>query len=162
MKYVLAVVLLMLSMAAMACGNKCLPDGNGATANASASAGAVALAGSLSSSSVVSNLSNNTSTNVGGSTSSINVEDRLQLPPAPSLSASSSNSTGKYRILKQRQVSFLLGGFTNVDMELDVVSLVEALQKEPNPRVELAACIESENFRKLRKAEGNACPDTSK
>lgn len=160
MKTLALVVALLFSLVVHA-GGKYEPAG-GSISNASSTAGAIALSGSLSSSSVVSNQNNTATNTVGDTSSSINVEDRLQLPPAPSLSASSSNSTGKYRILKQRQVSFLLGGFTNVDMELDVVSLVEALQKEPNPRVELAACIESENFRKLRKAEGNACPDTSK
>lgn len=94
----------------------------------------------------------------GGLGGSVSVEDRLQLPFAPAMGASSSTTTAPNRVLKQRTVSFLLGGWTNVDMELDVVSFVHVKRTK---REELAACVESQKFRELRALEGNPCPNSS-
>jgi hypothetical protein len=90
-----------------------------------------------------------------GTGGNVSIENKRPLPNAPGMGASSSNTTSLHRKLNQKTVSILLGGFTSVTMDLDIVSFV---QSKPNAREELAACIDSAEFRKLRELENNACP----
>lgn len=85
---------------------------------------------------------------------SVKIENKRALPNAPGMGASSSNTTSLHRKLNQKTYSILLGGYTSVTMDLDIVSFV---QSKPSAREELAACIDSEEFRTLRKSENNPC-----
>ena len=125
--------------------------------------GATALAGAsaLSSSSIKASLSSSSLSNssaLGGSANNGGVEfnDRLQIPNAPGLSSGSSNTTAPHRIYKQRQVSTILGGWTNIDMDLDLVSFIGS---KPDDDAQLAACIQSADFREYRRLKGNVCPN---
>ena len=98
----------------------------------------------------------------GGSVGGFNFQDRLQIPNAPALSSGSSNTTaGDYKF-KQRQFSTILGGVTNVDMELDIIGFLKYYgslnDEETKKTFNLAACIESEKWRKLRQQQGLDCP----
>lgn len=98
----------------------------------------------------------------GGNVGDFNFQDRLQIPNAPALSSGSSNTTaGDYKF-KQRQISTILGGVTNVDMELDIIGFLKyygALSDlETKKTFNMAACIESEKWRLLRKQQGLDCP----
>lgn len=86
---------------------------------------------------------------------SVEFNDRLQIPNSPGLSSGSSNTTAPHRIYKQRQVSFVLGGYTNIDMVLDLPSFIGS---NPSEDVQLGACIQDEGFRKWRELKGNPCP----
>jgi len=94
----------------------------------------------------------------GNATANGNVEfnDRLQIPNSPGLSSGSSNTTAPHRIYKQRQVSSFLGGYTNIDMVLDLPSFIGS---NPSDDVQLGACIQDEGFRKWRELKGNPCPN---
>ena len=115
-----------------------------------AQATAAAFANSTSKS--TSESASNSNANNGG----VEFNDRLQLPHAPGLSSGSSNTTSPHRIYKQRQVSFLLGGYTSIDMALDIVSFVGS---KPDEDTQLAACIQSEDFRTWRKLKNSPCPN---
>jgi hypothetical protein len=118
--------------------------------NPHANAGAIGLGISNANSS-----SNSTSNGSASASNGLNVEDRLQIPNSPGLSSGSSNTTSPHRIYKQRQLSFILGGYTAIDMELDIVSFVGS---NPSDDQQLAACIQSEDFRAFRKLKGFNCP----
>jgi len=91
----------------------------------------------------------------GDSSTNIDIDNKRQLPFAPGLSAGSSNSTGTHRIYQQRQGSFLLGGWTIVDMVLDLPAFVGS---EPSDDEQLAACVQDANFREYRRLQNNPCP----
>jgi hypothetical protein len=98
----------------------------------------------------------------GGSVGGFNFQDRLQIPNAPALSSGSSNTTaGDYKY-KQRQYSTILGGKTTIDMELDIIGFLKYYGKiedeETKKTFNMAACIESEKWRLLRKQQGLDCP----
>lgn len=115
---------------------------------ATALAGSVAVAGAIA----------GASANGGGATANggnISFDSQRPLPNAPGLSSASSNSSGKHRILQQRQGSFLLGGWTNIDMVLDLPAFVGS---NPTADEQLAACVQDAGFRKFRQLKGNPCP----
>jgi hypothetical protein len=112
-----------------------------------ASAGAIGLG--------ISN-ANSSSNSSASASNGLNVEDRLQIPNSPGLSSGSSNTTSPHRIYKQRQVSFFLGGFTNIDMVLDLPSFI---QSNPSDDVQLGACVQDAGFREYRKLKGLPCPN---
>jgi hypothetical protein len=140
---VLAVVLS--ASTAVFAGDKYTPSN---TAAASALAGSLSISGALAGSNSDSGASAN---------NAINFEDRLQLPNAPGLSSGSSNSSGKHRIFKQRQGSFLLGGWTNIDM---VIDLPDFLGSDPTWEQELGACVQDADYREWRRLAHKAKPDT--
>lgn len=123
---------------------------------ANALAGASASASSASSSSIKATLSNSSIVNANASNGGVEFNDKLQIPNAPGLSSGSSNTTAPHRIYKQRQVSTILGGWTNIDMELDLVSFIGS---KPDDDSQLAACIQSSDFREFRRLKGVACPN---
>lgn len=86
---------------------------------------------------------------------SVEFNDRLQIPNAPALSSGSSNSNGINRIYRQRQVSFILGGYTNVDMVLDLPAFVGA---NPPLEVQIAACVQDAGYREFRRIMKDPCP----
>lgn len=97
-----------------------------------------------------------------GGNVSMDFEDKLQIPNAPGLSSGSSNTTAKWRKYKQRQISTILGGYTNIDMELATIEFLEFyLTKNVEERkwYNAAACIDSAEWRKLRKTMGLPCAD---
>lgn len=110
-----------------------------------------------------SNTSTNSATNSAsnsalGGASSVKINTPRALPNAPAMGASSSNTTSLNRKLNQKTVSFLLGGFTSVNMDLDIVSFV---QSNPSEEAKLAACVDSQDyrtFRKLLNAENSSVP----
>lgn len=107
---------------------------------------------SKNSNSIANTSAGGTATGIGGS---VNINNERPLPNAPAMSASSSNTTSLHRKLNQKTVSILFGGFTSVSMDLDIVSFVAS---EPNEDVQLAACIDSEQYRTFRRLKHNACP----
>jgi len=123
---------------------------------ANALAGAYSSASSSSSSSIKATLSNSSIVNANASNGGVEFNDKLQIPNAPGLSSGSSNTTAPHRIYKQRQVSTVLGGWTNIDMELDLVSFIGS---KPDEDSQLAACIQSSDFREFRRLKGAACPN---
>ncbi len=140
MKALIAALFLTASLSAMATGYK--PN-----------QGATALAGAI---------SNSDSQATGGSVGSFNFRDRLQIPVAPGLSSGSSNTTASDYKFKQDQVSTILGGYTDIEMELDIIGFLKyygtLTDEETKKTFNLAACIESEKWQKLRKQQRLDCP----
>lgn len=113
------------------------------------------MAADMSTSAAASNSNANTNAlNGGGNT--VKIENKRPLPNAPGMGASSSNTTSMNRKLHQTTVSFLLGGITSVTMDLDIVSFVAS---KPSEDEQLAACIDSSQFREFRRLKNNNCPN---
>lgn len=93
--------------------------------------------------------------NIGGLNNDIEFKNRVQIPHAPGLSSGSSNSSGQHRIYKQRQGSFILGGWTNIDMVLDLPAFIGS---NPSADEQLAACVQDAGFREYRRLKGDPCP----
>lgn len=116
--------------------------------NPHASAGAIGLG--------ISNANSSSNSSASASNGGVEFNDKLQIPNSPGLSSGSSNTTSPHRIYKQRQVSFFLGGFTNIDMVIDLPSFI---QSNPSDDVQLGACVQDAGFREYRKLKGNPCPN---
>lgn len=101
------------------------------------------------------NTNANTSALNGGDTS-VKITNKRPLPNAPGMGASSSNTTSMNRKLHQTTVSVLFGGITSVTMDLDIVSFVAS---KPSEDEQLAACIDSSQFREFRRLKNNNCPN---
>lgn len=94
------------------------------------------------------------------------VEDKLQIPNPPALSAGSSNPTSPFRIYKEEQYSTPIYGETEVYQELDIFEFAKfflTLNEAEKVWYNNLACIESEKWRKFREANHmNDCPTNIK
>lgn len=91
--------------------------------------------------------------NSGGNSINVQGDDAKRIPVATA-SGSFSNTTAECRYLQANSVQFLVFGGSNTSMVRDIVC---TLGTNLNAEQKLALCIESAEYRKIRKQLGNEC-----
>lgn len=95
----------------------------------------------------------NSASNSGGNTINVHGDEAKRIPVATA-SGSFSNTTAECRYLQANSVQFLFFGGSNTSMVRDLVC---SLGANLNAEQKLALCLESADYRKIRKQLGNEC-----
>lgn len=95
----------------------------------------------------------NSASNSGGNSISIHGDEAKRIPVATA-SGSFSNTTAECRYLQANSVQFLFFGGSNTSLVRDLTCTLGA---NLNAEQKLALCLESADYRKIRKQLGNEC-----